>query len=56
MAKNMKHYFQNGKEHKGNSHKMSNGKLHSGATHSKTSKPLFHFGKLSTAAKKTAKS
>ena len=52
----MKHYFRNGKEHKGSSHKMPNGKLHSGTTHGKTSKPLFHFGKLSTAAKKIARS
>ena len=56
MAMGVKHYLKSGKEHKGKTHKMPNGKLHSGATHGKTSKPLFHFGELSKAAKKTARS
>ena len=50
----MKHYFKNGKEHKGGTHK-TNGKLMSGAKHSKTSKYLVHFKALSAAAKKVAK-
>ena len=54
--KGVKHYFRNGKEHKGGSHKMPNGDLHSGKTHGKTSKKLFHFGDLSTTAKKKVRS
>tara|TARA_R100001463_G_scaffold96557_1_gene151057 strand:+ start:1493 stop:1675 length:183 start_codon:yes stop_codon:yes gene_type:complete len=55
MAKSVKHYFKNGKEHRGGIHKMSNGHLHSGKTHGKTSKRLFHFGELSKSAKVVAK-
>ena len=54
--KGVKHYFRDGTEHKGGSHKMPNGDLHSGKTHGKTSKKLFHFGDLSTTAKKKARS
>jgi len=54
MAAGMKHYFKNGKEHKGGTHK-SNGKLMSGAKHTASSKNLFHFKELSDAAKKVAK-
>ena len=54
--KGVKHYFRNGKEHKGGSHKMSNGDTHSGKTHGKTSQKLFHFKDLSTTAKKKARS
>ena len=56
MGKGMKHYFRDGKEHKGGTHKMPNGQLHSGKTHGKTSKRIYHFGELSKAAKKTARS
>jgi|TARA_R110000744_G_scaffold256695_1_gene372187 hypothetical protein len=42
MAKNQKHYFKNGKEHKGATHKDKKGKLMSGATHTKNSKYLTH--------------
>ena len=52
----MKHYFRDGKEHKGGTHKMPNGQLHSGKKDGKTSKRLYHFGELSKAAKKTARS
>ena len=41
MAKNQKHYFKNGKEHKGATHK-DKGRLMSGATHTKNSKYLTH--------------
>tara|TARA_R110000824_G_scaffold139118_3_gene304104 strand:- start:3253 stop:3492 length:240 start_codon:yes stop_codon:yes gene_type:complete len=51
MAKSSKHYFRDGREHKGNSHRMPNGQIHSGKTHGKTSKRLFHFGDLSKAVK-----
>jgi len=36
--------------------KMPNGDTHSGKTHGKTSKKLFHFGDLSTTAKKKVRS
>tara|TARA_R100001015_G_C4587978_1_gene143745 strand:+ start:637 stop:819 length:183 start_codon:yes stop_codon:yes gene_type:complete len=55
MAKSVKHYFKNGKSHKGLSHKMPNGQLHSGKTHGKTSQRLFHYGELSKKAKENAR-
>ena len=55
MAKNQKHYFKDGTEHKGGMHKMPNGQLHSGKTHGKNSKQLVHFKDLSATAKKKAK-
>ena len=54
MAKNMKHYFLSGKEHKGSTHKAG-GKLMSGAKHTATSKNLVHLSGLSATAKKIAK-
>ena len=36
MGKGVKHYFRNGKEHKGSTHKMPNGELHSNKTQTKT--------------------
>ncbi len=54
--KGVNHYFRDGTKHTGGSHKMPNGDLHSGKTHGKTSKKLFHFGDLSTTAKKKARS
>ena len=56
MCMGVKHYFKDGKEHKGCYHKMPNGQLHSGAKHSASSKRLFHYGELSTRAQKKAKS
>jgi len=53
MAKNMKHYFLSGKQHKGPTHKTG-GKLMSGATHTATSKNLVHLSGLSATAKKIA--
>jgi hypothetical protein len=44
----VKHYFKDGKEHKGKTHKDAKGKLMSGAKHTASSKYLFH-------AKKTKK-
>ena len=55
MAKDQKHYFKDGTEHKGGTHKMPNGQLHSGATHGKNSKQVVHFKDLSATAKKKAK-
>ena len=56
MAKNMPHYFKDGKEHKGSMHKMSDGALHSGKIHTKNSKRLYHFNELSKTAKIKVKS
>jgi hypothetical protein len=56
MAKNMPHYFKDGKEHKGGMHKMPNGALHSGKTHTKNSKRLYHFNELSKTSKMRVKS
>ena len=39
MAKGVKHYFKNGKEHNGPIHK-TNGQVMSGAKHTASSKPL----------------
>ena len=55
MAKNMRHFFRNGTEHKGATHKDSGGKLMSGAKHTKNSKFLVHLSGLSATAKKKAK-
>jgi len=54
MAAGMKHYFKDGREHKGGTHK-SKGKLMSGAKHTASSKYLFHLNELSATAKKKAK-
>ena len=54
MAKGVKHYFKNGKEHKGATHKNASGKVMSGKTHTKSSKFLVHMGDLSDRAKKVA--
>ena len=56
MAAGVKHYYKDGTVHKGAYHKHPDGKLMSGKTMSKSSKPLYHYGKLSDAAKKKAKS
>ena len=54
MAKGVKHYFKNGKEHTGAIHK-ANGRVMSGAKHTASSKFLFHMKDLSASAKKVAK-
>ena len=55
MGMGVKHYFKDGKEHKGGYHKMPDGSLHTGKTHTRSSKPLFHYGDLSKAAKTKAR-
>jgi hypothetical protein len=42
MAAGVKHYFANGREHKGPMHKDANGKAMSGAKHTAASKFLTH--------------
>ena len=56
MAKGVKHYFKNGKEHKGATHKDAKGRVMSGARHTASSKFLVHMKDLSDTAKKKAKS
>jgi hypothetical protein len=56
MAKGVKHYFADGKEHKGGFHKHPDGTLMAGKVMSNTSKKLYHYGELSAKAKKKAKS
>ena len=56
MAKNVKHYFKNGKEHKGATHTDAKGRVMSGKTHTASSKFLVHKKDLSATAKKVAKS
>jgi len=55
MAKGVKHYFKNGKEHKGATHKDAKGRVMSGARHTASSKYLVHLKDLSPTAKKRAK-
>ena len=54
MATGVKHYFKNGKEHKGATHKDAKGKVMSGKTHAASSKYLFHKKDLPTSATKKA--
>ena len=54
MAVGVKHYLKDGTAWKGASHKMANGTLHTNKSHTKTSKPIFHYGKLTKSAKKKA--
>lgn len=56
MGMGVKHYRSDGKEHKSGYHKMPDGSLHSGAKHTASSKPLFHYGDLSTQAQAKARS
>jgi hypothetical protein len=56
MGMGVKHYFKDGKEHKGGMHKHPDGTLMTGKSMSRTSKKLFHYGKLSSKAKVKAKS
>ncbi len=42
MAAGVKHYFKNGKEHKGATHKDSKGNSMSGSKHTVSSKTLVH--------------
>jgi hypothetical protein len=42
MGTGVKHYFEDGREHKGETHKDDKGRLMSGKTHTSSSKFLFH--------------
>ena len=53
--KGVKHYTKEGKIYNGGTHKMPNGDLHSGKTHIKSSKKLYHYGKLSKTAQTVAR-
>ena len=55
MAKGVKHYFVDGKEHKGGTHKHPDGTLMTGKSMSNVSKKLFHYGQLSSKAKTKAR-
>ena len=55
MGMGVKHYFKDGKEHKGRLHKHPDGTLMSGKNMTSTSKKLFHYGDLSKKAKVKAK-
>lgn len=55
MGKGVKHYFKNGKEHKGATHKDTKGRVMSGKTHTGSSKFLVHMKDLSDKAKKVAR-
>ena len=55
MAKGVKHYFADGKEHKGGMHKHPDGKLMTGKLMSNPSKKLYHYGDRSAKAKKKAR-
>jgi hypothetical protein len=55
MGAGVKHYFKDGKQHKGAYHKHPDGTMMTGKNMSKSSKKLFHYGDLSNAAKKKAK-
>jgi len=56
MGMGVKHYFKDGKEHKGSMHKHPDGTLMTGKSMSKNSKKLYHFGELSKTAQKKARS
>jgi len=53
MSAGAKHYFKDGKEHKGAVHKDASGKLMSGAKHTASSKYLVHTKKKSNTSTKT---
>ena len=55
MVMGVKHYFKDGKEHKGGMHKHPDGTLMTGKAMSNTSKKLYHYGDLSNKAKVKAK-
>ena len=52
MAAGVKHYFANGREHKGPMHKDANGKPMSGAKHTASSKFLTHSQPMAKKGKK----
>ena len=56
VAKGVKHYYSDGREHKGGMHKHPDGKLMTGKKMSNASQRLYHYGQLSAKAKEKAKS
>ena len=52
MAKGVKHFTKDGKEHKGATHKMPDGSLHTGSKHTDSSQRLFHKEDLVKAQRK----
>jgi hypothetical protein len=56
MGKGVKHYKKDGTVWNGSYHKMPDGSLHTNKTHTKTSIKLYHYGDLTEAAKKKARS
>ena len=55
MAKDVQHYFKDGRKHNGGTHKMPDGSLHTGKAHTKGSKPVVHFKDLTKLAKERTK-
>lgn len=55
MAAGAKHYFKDGREHKGATHKDASGKLMSGAKHTASSQYLVHTKKSKPATKTKGK-
>jgi hypothetical protein len=55
MAKGVKHYFADGREHKGGTHKHPNDTLMTGKVMSSVSKKLHHYSSLSSKAKAKAR-
>jgi hypothetical protein len=55
MAKGVKHYYKDGKEHRGGTHKHLDGTLMTGKTMSSNSLKLFHYKDLSKTAQNKAR-
>jgi hypothetical protein len=55
VAKGVRHYFADGREHKGGVHKHPSGVLMTGKSMSNTAKKLYHYGNLSGEAKTKAR-
>jgi hypothetical protein len=55
MGMGVKHYFKDGKVHKGSMHKHPDGTLMTGSKMSKRSKRIYHFGDLSKTAQAKAR-
>lgn len=55
MGMGVKHYFKDGKGHKGSLHKHPDGTLMTGAKMSKRSKRIYHYGDLSKTAQAKAR-
>jgi len=55
VAAGVKHYFKDGKVHRGGTHKHPDGTIMTGKNMSKTSKKLYHYSDLSKPAQKKAR-